>query len=288
MTASAPASSASSPKLTVAVLGCGWLGLPLAKALVAAGYSVVGSTTTPSQLLVLRDAGITPYLLSLGTDFTPTDADTLRTMLTGVDVLVLNVPPRAAAANNYPGLLRPVGSAVAAMGVRHVVFVSSTSVYADGPRTMLEADAVSSPDAASDLLRAEGHFTPRRGQWLSTVVRFGGLIGPERPPGRFLAGRQNLPNADAPVNLIHLDDCIGVLTSIIREQAWGYTFNACASQHPSRQAFYTAAAQKLNLPPPTFDPRKNKRGKRIDSSLLQRTLAYQFRHDDLLAALDYC
>jgi nucleoside-diphosphate-sugar epimerase len=282
---SAPASASSLP--TVAVLGCGWLGLPLAKALVAAGYPVVGSTTTPTQLLTLRDAGITPYLLRLGNDFSPTDADTLRTMLTGVDVLVLNVPPRAAAANSYPSLLRPVGSVVASVGVRHVLFVSSTSVYPDANRRMLESDAVSSPDAASDLLRAEGHFTPRRGQWLSTVVRFGGLFGPERPPGRFLAGRQNLPNAEAPVNLIHLDDCIGLLTSIIREKAWGYTFNACASHHPSRQEFYSAAARKLGLTVPTFEA-TSQGGKLIDSSLLQRTLPYEFQHNDLLAALDYC
>lgn len=278
----------SSSRPTIAVLGCGWLGLPLATRLVAAGYPVVGSTTTPKQLLTLRDAGITPYLLRLGPEFSSIDADTLRTMLTDVDVLILNVPPRAAAAHNYPGLLRPVGSAVASLGVRHVLFVSSTSVYPDAPRTMQEADAVSSPDAASDLLRAEGHFTPRRGQWLSTVVRFGGLIGPDRPPGRFLAGRQNLPNASGPVNLIHLDDCIGLLTSIIEQQAWGYTFNACASQHPSRQEFYTAAAAHLGLPAPTFDAAKDQGGKRIDSSLLHRTLAYNFQHDDLLASLAYC
>ena len=276
------------PSPTVAVLGCGWLGLPLAKALVAEGYPVVGSTTTPAQLLTLRDAGITPYLLRLGPDFTPTDADTLRTMLTGVDVLVLNVPPRAAAAHSYPTLLRPVGSVVASVGVRHVLFVSSTSVYPETNRPLKESDAVSSPDASSDLLRAEGHFTPRRGQWLSTVVRLGGLIGPDRPPGRFLAGRQDLPNADAPVNLIHLDDCVGLLTSIIREKAWGYTFNACAAQHPTRREFYPAAAGKLGLPAPTFDDQKNGGGKLIDSTLLRQTLPYQFRHDNLLAALDFC
>jgi nucleoside-diphosphate-sugar epimerase len=283
----APTPSSSSP-LTVAVLGCGWLGLPLAKALVAEGHAVVGSTTTPGQLLTLRDAGITPYLLRLGDDFTPTDADTLRALLTGVDVLVLNVPPRAAAAHSYPGLLRPVGSAVASVGVPHVLFVSSTSVYPDEPRPMQEADAVSSPDAPSDLLRAEGHFTPRRGQWLTTVVRLGGLIGPGRSPGRFLAGRQGLPNAEAPVNLIHLTDCVGLLSSIIREKAWGYTFNACAGHHPTRRQFYTAAADKLGLAAPSFDEATPGRGKRIDSSLLRRTLPYQFRHDDLLEALDYC
>ena len=64
---------------TVAVLGCGWLGLPLAKALVAEGYSVAGTTTTPSRVLTMRDAGIRPYLLSLGGKFMAIDRDTLHT-----------------------------------------------------------------------------------------------------------------------------------------------------------------------------------------------------------------
>ncbi|UOQ51949.1 NAD(P)H-binding protein [Hymenobacter cellulosivorans] len=281
----APPSSSALP--SIAVLGCGWLGLPLAKSLVQAGYPVVGSTTTPKQLLTLRDAGITPYLLRLGPDFSATDADTLRVMLGGVEVLVLNIPPSKAGPGGYPALLRPVGSAVAAAGVKHVLFVSSTSVYPDEPRPMTEADAVASAEAASDLLRAEGQFTSAQGQWQTTVVRLSGLIGPERPPGRFLAGRQNVPNGDAPVNLIHLQDCIGLLTSIIEQHAWGYTFNASAAQHLRRREFYPAAAQQLGLAAPVFQP-DSTGGKTIDSSLVRRTLHYEFAHDDLLAALAYC
>lgn len=287
MTMNSP--SASKPTSTIAVLGCGWLGFPLAQALVADGYTVNGSTTTPAQLLTLRDAGIRPYLLRLGPEFSQTDADSLHAMLHDVDVLVLNVPPRAAAAGTYPTLLRPVGAAVAAAGVRHVLFVSSTGVYPDEPRIMREADALSSPDAPSDLLRAEGQFTPRRGQWLTTVVRLGGLIGPDRPPGRFLAGRHELKQGNAPVNLIHLDDCIGLLRHIIREKVWGYTLNACAAQHPTRRDFYPAAAAYLGLEAPTFsqEPATNS-GKIIDTTLLRQTTNYQFRHDNLLAALPYC
>ncbi len=274
---------------TVAVLGCGWLGLPLAKALVAEGYAVNGSTTTPTHMLTMRDAGIRPYLLRLGPEFSQIDADSLHALLAGVDVLILNVPPRAAVAGAYPALLRPVGSAVAAAGVRHVLFVSSTSVYPNESRLMRESDAVSSPDAPFDLLRAEGQFTPRWGQWLTTVVRLGGLFGPERPPGRFLAGRQGLQQGDSPVNLIHLDDCVGLLQHIIREKAWGYTFNACASQHPPRRAFYTAAAAQLGLQEPTFLQEEiSQNGKTIDSTLLRETTGYQFQHDDLLAALSHC
>lgn len=286
-----PSSSSDSLKATapgtVAVLGCGWLGLPLAKALLAAGHQVVGTTTSPEQLPLLAAAGIQAHLLRLCTDFGPANEAVLLQLLRGASTLILNVPPRAAAAGAYPSLLRPVHRAIAAAGVRQVLFVSSTSVYPDAPRLMREADALSTRDAASDVLRAEGHFVPRYGQWLSTVVRLGGLIGPGRAPGRFLAGRRDLPLGDAPVNLLHLTDAVGVLECILESQAWGYTFNVCTADHPLRRDFYPAAARFLCLEPPTFAENGGS-SKIIDTSLLRKVVPYPFKHDNLLAALAHC
>jgi len=274
---------------TVLVMGCGWLGLGLAHALVAAGGRVIGTTTSPEQLPVLQQAGIEGHLLRLGADFGPEQEALLLQLLRAADVLVLNVPPRAAAAGAYPTLLRPVHRAVAMAGIGHVLFVSSTSVYPNEPRLMREQDAVSTRDAASDVLRAEGHFVPRYGQWRSTVVRLGGLIGPERAPGRFLAGRRDLSQGNAPVNLLHLTDAVGVLMAIIRHNIWGYTFNVCSASHPLRREFYPAAARFLGLEPPTFrDEAAPITGKTIDTSLVRNKVPYQFQHDDVLAALPFC
>ena len=273
---------------TVLVLGCGWLGMALAQHLVAGGYRVLGTTTSPDNIAMMEAAGIQAHVLRLGADFNAPAEALLHQLLRAADVLVLNVPPRAAAAGAYPTLLRPVHRAVAAAGTRHVLFVSSTSVYPNEPRVMHEADAASTRDAASDILRAEGHFVPRYGQWKSTVVRLGGLIGPGRAPGRFLAGRRDLAQGNAPVNLVHLTDVVGVLASIIAHDAWGHTFNVCANQHPLRHKFYPAAAQYLKLEAPTFKDEIEVSGKTIDSSLVRSILPYQFRHDDVLAALPFC
>jgi nucleoside-diphosphate-sugar epimerase len=272
---------------TVAVLGCGWLGLPLAKVLKTQGYRVLGTTTTPEQLPVLEAAGIEPHLLQLGADFSAADELRLTTILRQASVLVINIPPRAAVAGGYPQLLRPVHRAVAAARLQAVLFVSTTGVYPDEARVMREQDAISTRDASSDVLRTEGHFVPRYGQWQSTVVRLGGLIGPDRAPGRFLAGRQNLAQGDAPVNLLHLTDAVGVLSTIIKENIWGYTLNVCALSHPPRREFYVAAAEYLGLTPPTFRPEFGS-SKIIDSSLLRTLVPYTFEHDDVLAAIPCC
>ena len=280
------ASGAESP--TVLVLGCGWLGMPLARSLAASGHTVLGTTTSPENIPGMESAGIRPHLLRLSPEFDTNSEELLHRLLKAADVLVLNVPPRAAAAGAYPALLRPVHKAVAAAGTPHVLFVSSTSVYPDEPRVMREADALSTRDAASDVLRAEGHFVPRYGQWKSTVVRLGGLIGPDRAPGRFLAGRRELGQGNAPVNLLHLTDAVGVLAAIIKHGVWGHTFNACAANHPLRREFYPTAAEYLKLESPTFKPEQSVSGKIVDSSLVRRTVPYQFQHDDVLGALAYC
>jgi nucleoside-diphosphate-sugar epimerase len=279
-------SSAAGPS-TVAVLGCGWLGLPLAQNLLSQGYRVVGTTTSPEQLPLLVGAGIEPHLLQLGSDFSAADEATLVQWLQQADTLVINIPPRAAVAGGYPQLLRPLHRAVAAARIKSVLFVSTSGVYPDEPRLMHETDAVSTRDAASDVLRTEGHFVPRYGQWLSTVVRLGGLFGPNRPPGRFLAGRRNLPQGDAPTNLLHLTDAVGVLSTIITQHIWGHTFNVCALTHPLRREFYPAAATYLGMEPPTFQP-ESTGGKSIDSTLVRSLVPYSFQYDDVLAALPYC
>ena len=273
---------------TVLLMGCGWLGQALAKPLLASGRHVIGTTTTPDNMALLEAQGIEPQLFRLSPDFSAAQERKLVEMLKAADVLVLGIPPRSAAAGAYPALLRPVHRTIAAAGTRHVIFVSTTGVYPNEARVMHETDAVSTRDASSDILRAEGHFVPRYGQWKSTVVRLGGLIGPDRAPGHFLAGRENLLQGNAPTNLVHLADAVGVITNIIENNIWGHTFNVVAEEHPLRRDFYPAAARFLNLTPPTFAPETGPTGKTVDSSRVRAMVPYYFKHDNLLEALAAC
>ena len=49
----------------ISILGCGWLGEPLAISLLEAGYSVKGSTTTESKLATLEASQIEAYLIDI-------------------------------------------------------------------------------------------------------------------------------------------------------------------------------------------------------------------------------
>ncbi|QHL86237.1 SDR family NAD(P)-dependent oxidoreductase [Nibribacter ruber] len=266
---------------TISVLGCGWLGLPLAQALVEAGYRVKGSTTTPEKVEVLQQSGIEPFLLSFPENSPKTD---LATFLEA-DVLVFNLPPKRTetGAQTYEETLAQVLVNLPTK-TTNILFISSTSVYPDLHREVTEQDAIASSDSPSLLLRCEYQVQQAVGVH-ATIVRFGGLMGGKRHPGRFLAGRKDVPQPLAPVNMIHLQDCVGVLQGILQEEAWGETFNACAPSHPSRQEFYTAAAQQLGLVPPHFLAEKTTSFKIINSQALMERLSYSFVYPDLMACL---
>ena len=46
---------------SISILGCGWLGLPLARQLIKLGYSVKGSTTSPEKIQILKGSQIDGY-----------------------------------------------------------------------------------------------------------------------------------------------------------------------------------------------------------------------------------
>jgi hypothetical protein len=120
-------------------------------------------------------------------------------------------------------------------------------------------------------------------QFQTTIVRFAGLIGGSRHPGRFFRGGKLVKNPDANVNLIHRDDCINILDRIVANGLWGETFNACADSHPSKREFYTQAAKMVGAPLPEFEDSGDHSFKIIDNRKLKRVLDYEFMHPDLMA-----
>lgn len=259
--------------MTVSILGCGWYGLPLAKTLVANGIKVNGSTTSAGKLETLSEAGIKPFLIDLSVDDAADDSEFFT-----CDVLVIAIPPksRSAEGEKYVPKLQRVINSINQNQVQKVIFISSTGVYAD---LNMEVNELTDPqpDSISGkiLYEAEELFRQQI-KFKTTIIRFGGLIGPGREPGRFFAGKKDIPNGLAPINLIELSDCIGITEAILNKNAFGYTINACSPHHPLKFEFYTRAAEKAGLVKPEFAS-ELKEWKIINSINVDRVLGYQYK-----------
>ncbi len=233
---------------TISIIGCGWLGLPLAEQLLGAGYTVKGSTTSAQKRAVLIQQSIDAYQLLLN----PEPVGNLEALLEA-DTLVIDIPPKRADMGSgfHPDQIRYLINAIRSSSIQHVIYVSSTSVYPELSQTVVEADVTSeSESAAPDLVRAEQLVQSLMPEKLVTVVRFGGLMGYNRIPGKYVAGK-TVDSGAVPVNYIHRDDAVSILEAIIGDQSTG-VFNGVAPEHPTREAIYRKSCQNFDYEPPVF------------------------------------
>ena len=208
--------------------------MALAKALSADGLRVKGSTTTPEKMPILKAGGIEPFLIDLS------DQSAFEPDFFNCDILVIAIPPKARSGegSHYLPKLQTAITSIKTSDIKKVILISSTGVYADLNKEITEVtDPAPNRLSGVVLLEAEQLFK-KQTAFKTTIIRLGGLFGPGRDPGRFFAGKKDIPNGLAPVNLIHLDDCIGVTKAVINQELFGYTINACSPHHPLKQDFY--------------------------------------------------
>lgn len=263
----------------ITIAGLGWLGKPFAASLIKKGYRVKGSVTDQTKVASLKTLGFDTHKVVLTEGGTVGQTDTF---LAGTDVLVIMIPPglRGNTGTNYALKMAHFLHTIEASQVAKVILVSSTSVYDDSQGKVTEKDRPKPElNAAKQLYEVE-QLIFNATSFRASIVRFGGLYGDNRNPVRFLAGRQGLNNGAAPVNLIHRDDCIGILTAIIKQDAFGHIFNAVTPQHPSKRDYYTRQALDKNLEPPSYnEDTQDEVFKQVDSVNLREVLDYNFVHE---------
>ncbi len=189
------------------------------------------------------------------------------------NVLIINIPSKNI--DGFSNLIEEIDKSE----IEKVLFVSSTSVYEDVNKTISESDGEESE--LSPLLTIENLFR-NNGQIKTTIVRFGGLIGYNRNPGMFFSKGRPVHNPDSNVNLIHRDDCIGIISRIVEQEVWGEVFNCCADTHPTKREFYAQAAESIGVSPPEFVNSDDKSFKIISNQKVKQVLNYEFLHPDLM------
>ncbi len=115
----------------VAIVGLGWLGMPLAMSLAAKGWQVTGSKTTADGVEAARMCGIDGVELRLEPELV-CDADDLDTLM-NVDALVITLPARRSGPGEsfYLQAMQEIVDSALAHHVPRIIFTSSTSVYGE-------------------------------------------------------------------------------------------------------------------------------------------------------------
>ena len=248
----------------IGVIGCGWLGMPLAQHLVQSGYKVKGTTTTESKLAKLEALGIKGYAITITEEGVH---GPIEHFLEGLSTVFINIPPRLRKdpSGNYTKKISFLLDKITESNVSYVLFASSTAVYGNAEGTVNEDSPVTPSTASGKQLVACEEMLSSNINFTSCIIRFAGLIGNDRHPITTLSKKGEVANGNHPINLIHLDDCISLVHYLISNQCSGI-YNAVDDAHPSKKEYYTQMAISRQLPIPSFIENDKEKGKLITSN----------------------
>lgn len=244
--------------MKISIIGLGWFGNSLAEKL-KAKHTVCGTKSSREGIEDRNSDAVPAYYLDLNQRL---DCAKLAPIF-DVDCVLVNIPPSAAKTVGYIDMMKKLLGGIARYRANHLIFISSTGVFGDHQH-IVDEDTIPEPTRGNGevLFRAEkylaAHFAGRL-----TIIRPGGLVGGDRHPVKFLAGRKNVSQKDAPVNLVHRDDLIALTQFIIEHETELSCFHAVAAEHPSKKEYYTAVAAKIGWDEPQFDESDTKKGKLI-------------------------
>jgi nucleoside-diphosphate-sugar epimerase len=255
--------------MNISILGSGWLGLPLATDLIKHGYTINLSTRSADKITMLSNMKSTPYLV----DIEELSYD-VQSFL-AAELLIINITSK-----NQVGFTKLIEQ-IEQSTIKKILFISSSSVYQSDKGIVNEDDGMENFD--SPLYQIEQMFMANR-HFKTTILRLSGLIGYSRHPGNFFSNGKIVQQPDAPVNLIHRDDCIGIINAIIEHDAWNTVFNGCAPTHPTKRKFYSHSRELLNLANPEYSVQSddNMNYRIVSNSKLIEQLDYQFLYPDVM------
>ncbi len=265
----------------IAIVGLGWLGMPLALSLLAKGYSVTGSKTTPDGVDAARMCGVECYPLLLTPEIHAEPEDLAA--LFQVDALIVTLPAghTVERVDDYFLAVQQVVDSALAFSVPRIVFTSSTSVYGDAVGILRENSPLAPVTPTAVCLMELEQWLHRLPNTSVDILRLAGLVGPSRHPGRFLAGKTQLPGGSHGVNLVHQSDVISAIELLLKLPKGGHLYNICAPGHPAKRDYYPARTRELGGTPPEFLPGDDREtGKIIDGNRICRELGFEYQYPD--------
>ena len=261
-------------KERIGVLGCGWLGLGVAQSYIADNFIVHGSRQSKKGADSLQEHGVHGFVVQISESDV---SGNLSAFLRGVSRLFLTFPPglRRNPKPDFVAVIHQLLPHIHKSKVKKVVFTSSTGVY--GPQQgLVTPNSVAQPQTESgrQLLEVESILRSQDG-FSTQIVRLGGLLGGDRHPVKQLAKLPVVNNPQAPINLIHKADAIGLLRHLAEEAPWQRIYHGVAPWHPTKQDFYEQAANEMQLPSPKFAEDPGNANKVVTDPQVQ-SLGYAF------------
>jgi nucleoside-diphosphate-sugar epimerase len=281
--------------MRVLVVGCGYVGLPLAAELARLGHTVFGLHRSADANDALQRASI----ILLQADIT--QPATLANLPCDFDWVVNCVASGGGGVEDYRRLyLQGMRNLIEwlvpgqANGTPRFVYTSSTGVYGQNDGSLVDETSPTEPasETARVLVETENLLLAagRAENFPALVLRAAGIYGPGRGYllKQFLRGEARIEGTGARMlNMIHRDDLIHAIIAALERGRGGEIYNAVDDEPVSQLEFFQWLANKLGQPLPPAVPEDatapRKRGltnKCVSNHKLKSELGFAFTFPD--------
>lgn len=257
----------------VMIMGFGWLGLPLAIKLRQLGMEPIGTTTHPDKKKRIEESYQLPTLLF---ELPLKGFEEVKAKWNEIDTLIINFPPQGSKNLNEGSLHQFLEILTLEFpSDKRLIFISSTSVF--GPEQgLVNEESKPNPQTIGgiELYQAEEMLLNYHKNL--TIIRPGGLIGGERHPIKFLAGRNDVPGGLAKVHLVFREDLIDLIINLISHPEHlkhpPKIVHAFSQLKLNKADYYESMAVKFELKPPRFTNEKLENDTKIESLYFEHFL----------------
>ncbi len=246
------------------IIGCGYVGKALAKALHALGHSVTATVKTSRNT-----ASLDPYCQRVFF-LRGSDQESMQKLIDANDLIIVTLAAKRKEdyQSAYLGAASTLLSCARNSPAKTLIYTSSTSVYGDHGGAWVDEKSVLQPSTenSSILVETEKTYTALEELgWNVTILRLAEIYGPGRSlqdkikamQGRILGG-----TGKAFSNMIHLEDIVGAVLYLHSHKITGI-YNLADDEHPEKEVFYHDLARKYHLKGILFDP--SLKGMRMDN-----------------------
>lgn len=277
------------------IVGCGYLGMRVARRWRDAGDRVLAVTRQAARVAEFEAADLEPVSADVA------DADAAWDRLPPPDTVLWAVGfDRTGAATardvHVVGLGRLLdGLAVAVRASRaappRIILSSSTGVWGDEGGGLVDESTPPRPARETGRVLIEAESVLRSHPLGPGVaLRFAGLYGPGRLPrlDDLRAGRPIAADPDSWLNLVHIDDAARAVCAVAAGAAPQPLYVVSDGKPVRRRDWYGRLAALAEAPEPVWDPaapRQRGENRRVSPALLFRDRGFTPNHPDALLAL---
>ncbi|MCJ8278585.1 MAG: SDR family oxidoreductase [Rivularia sp. ALOHA_DT_140] len=247
--------------MNIAIIGCGYVGYALAKYWKQNSDLVItATTTTPTKVEKLQEVANKVEIV-LGSDI-----EALKAVLQNQDVVLLSIGAKGLdtyeetyvkTAKNIVSVLQENPT------VKQLIYTASYSVYGDRNGAEVDEETPIAPSNENGKILSQAEqilFSVNSEKLKVCILRLGGIYGEGRELVKIFSrafGQTRPGNGEDITNWIHLDDIVGGIEFVRREQLGGI-YNLVDDAHLLSKDLIDNLSQKYDRPNITWDASQTK------------------------------